>query len=107
MDEAGKWVVLSKQTNPNDFYVKVDGADHYEAYWAVLAKTKEEATELALEVAEELVLGESEIISADQFSPELISNTEILEKVTDTFSKLNESDQIQLGAWVSSKGGLW
>ncbi len=107
MDDTGKWVVLSKQVNPDSFYVKVDGADHYEAYWAVNAPSREEATSLATEVAEELVLGETEIISVDKYDPENISDAEIRQRIAEKFGSLGEDDDIQLAAWVSPKGGLW
>ena len=102
------WVVESRQTSPNDFYVKVDGSEFYTAYWVVRSSSKQRAEELVLEASEELVLGDTEIIETQPYEQDaLIKDETLMERIRLMSTKLSEQEDAQLGAWVSSDGGLW
>ena len=105
MNTLENWVVETKHTKPNDLYVKVDGSDYYISYWAIKAPGKEKAIQLATEAAEELDLGETEIVTSYQYAPKSINNTEIQESIEEIFSKLTEQD-VRMGAWFSPTGGI-
>ncbi len=108
MSELNIWVAESKQIDPNDFYVKVDGSDFYTAYWVVCSSSKEKAQKLVIDVSEELVLGETEIIGLQLYTSEaLVKNEEITERIQQLVDKFQDQEDAQIAAWVSSSGGLW
>lgn len=103
-----KWIIVSRHVNPNDFYVKVDGSDFYTAFWIASSKTKEAALSLVHETICELDLGEAEITEAGLYCADhLIKNTGVAEGIQDSIEKLEDREDVQLAAWVSSEGGLW
>ncbi|WP_020407673.1 hypothetical protein [Hahella ganghwensis] len=96
------------QTDPDDFYVKVDGSELDTAYWVIRAVSKQRAEELLQEATEELVLGNTEIIGIQPYViGELIKNEAVTPRVSEMSAKIGEVDDVQLAAWISSKGRLW
>lgn len=108
MSENVIWIIKSKQTNPNDFYVRVDGSEFYIAFWVASSQSKEEALSMTKVAIAELDLGETESIEAypynNQFSSE---NNEISVKIEKLIESLNNQFDVQLAAWVPEKGGVW
>ncbi len=108
MENNPLWVIETKHIDPNDFYVKVDGSPFYTAFWVARAADPDIAQALLNETAEELVLGETTVISTIPFNSENMSiASEVMEKINARIVKLGKSDDIRLAAWITSTGGLW
>lgn len=108
MTDMNLWVVTSTHQNPNDFYVKVDGSQYYTAYWVVRCTDERSIDALVLNVADELDLGNCAIKSRDFYPSGFhTDDPKIRHAVEENFSKLENGEDVQLGAWVSANGGLW
>lgn len=108
MNAQKTWIVKSRHTNPNDFYVKVDGSDFYTAFWKTSANSDQEACALALEASDELDLGHTEIIEARVYAAQWVADTaEVNVRINLMVGRYKESSKTQLAAWVSSAGRLW
>lgn len=108
MSATDIWIVKSRHTNPNNFYVKVDGSEFYIAYWRAIAQNEQQAHLLVLEASEELVLGNTEIIEATDYQEHLIEDTtEVQDAINSAVEKFKESNETQLAAWITANGGLW
>lgn len=108
MRAIGTWIIKSRHTNPNDFYVRVDGSDFYTAYWVAKAADNEQAKSLALEACEELDLGEVDIQEVTGYSGQKVSGTQEIDSAIEAaVEKFSAAGEAQLAAWVSSQGGKW
>ncbi|OZG71576.1 hypothetical protein BTA51_20045 [Hahella sp. CCB-MM4] len=108
MSERNLWVIESKHTDPNDFYVKVDGAEFYSAYWMVYSSSIQNAEELVLETSEDLGLGDVDIVDIQQYRDNaVVVDSEITERLRALSTKIEGPEEAQLGAWVSLRKGLW
>lgn len=102
------WVVTSKHTNPNDFYVKVDGSEFYTAYWVANTQSATDAEASVMEAADELDLGEVEIVGIACFTGQAFSEVSGVDgAIHAAAEKHKNSREAQLAAWVSSQGGKW
>ncbi|WP_041599065.1 hypothetical protein [Hahella chejuensis] len=108
MNSLRLWIVQSKQTNPSDFYVRVENSEFYSAYWIARSSSTQRAEALVLETAEELALGDTEIIKTQPYDPEaLIKDAMVTAKIRSMSTKLRGQEDAQLAAWISSEGRLW
>lgn len=107
MSKAIQWVVQTKHTNPDDFYVKTDGSEEYSAYWIANAPSAEEAQTIALETAADLELGQSTWVASTLFAEDLhIGNYAIKTQLIATAAQCDEAMAARLAAWVSQNGAV-
>lgn len=108
MNDFSLWVVESAHTNPTDFYVRVDGSDIYIAYWIVCSSSEGRAQQLASQVSEELLLGNTETIAIYPYRPgDLVKDDNVTARMGKISTKFSAQEDIQLAAWITSEGGLW
>lgn len=108
MNKLKQWLVISKQTQPSDFYVKTDDSDYYTAYWVAFAYRKEKAKKLVLETVKDLSLGKTELIELQPYTEDMkIHSREIMQRIRSHTKKQTKQEDVLLAAWVSSKGKLW
>lgn len=106
MDNNPLWVIETKQMNPSDFYIRVDGSKYYTAFWVARAADQEHVKLLLERVVLELDLGDTEIVGISLYSNLQIERADILADLNEFVNDFGLGEKINLAVWVSSNGDI-
>lgn len=101
------WIIESSHTNPDDFFVELDGSPSYKAYWVAQTDSVQEAERLTRDIAGELELGEVKIVQTILYVENtIIESAEVTARIEDIVNNFQHYEDAQMAAWISSEGGL-